>query len=56
MIKVIHAFIEAGVSGGLHNGAGQIIGVEDFKGPGVPKKDPEARIRYNVSLSSSGRA
>jgi hypothetical protein len=35
-MKVIHAFIEAGVSGGLHDGAGQVIVVDNLKGPGVP--------------------
>jgi hypothetical protein len=55
-MEVIHALIEASVSGGLDDGAREVEIVEHFESPGVPQKNPEARIGYDASVSSSGRA
>jgi hypothetical protein len=56
VMEVIHTFIEARVSGGLDDGAGQIIVIQDFESPGVPEKNPKARIGDDTSVSSSRRS
>ena len=56
VMKVIHTFVKASVSGGFHNGTCQVIVVEDFESPGGPEKNPEARIGDHTSVPGSGRA
>jgi hypothetical protein len=56
VMEVIHALIEASVSGGLDDGTREIKIVEHLESPGIPQKNPEARIGYDASVSSSGRA
>jgi hypothetical protein len=54
--KVVHTLVETSVSGGFHNGTGQVKIVQNFERARISQENTKSRIRNNTAIPSGSRA